>query len=79
MGVNHRFSRSDIPGFASRAVAPSVTHLGWMVSWDKTVGDWGLGLSYVIPGTMIIDVGYNGFAGADVNGHMSSLGLIFQF
>ena len=79
LGVSHRFTKSDIPGFASRAMAPSVTHLGWMAVWDRTVATWGLGFGRVIPGAMVIDVSYNGYAGADTNGHVLTLGLIFPF
>jgi hypothetical protein len=79
LGVNHRFSKSDIPGWASRAMAPGVTHLGWQVAWDKTVASWGLGVGYVMPGTCIIDIGYNGLAGKDTNAQALSVGLIFPF
>ena len=79
LGVNHRFSKSDIPGWASRAMAPGVTHLGWQVGWDKTVASWGLGVGWVIPGTMILDFGYNGQAGGDTSAHTLSAGLIFPF
>jgi hypothetical protein len=79
LGVNHRFSKGDVPGWASRAMAPGVTHLGWQVAWDRTVPSWGLGVSYVIPGSCIIDVGYNGLAGPDTQAHSLALGLIFPF
>jgi hypothetical protein len=80
LGVNHRFSKSDIPGYASRAMASGgVTHLGWQVGWDRTVASWGLGLGYVIPGTCVIDLAYNGQAGEDTSAHTLGLGLIFPF
>jgi hypothetical protein len=78
-GVNHRVSRDDIPGLSSRAVAPGVTHLAFMTSFDRTIGTWGLGLNYVIPGKVVFDLGYNGFAGSDINGHTVTLAAVFPF
>jgi hypothetical protein len=79
LGTNYRVSRSDIPGFSSRAVSPGIAHLGWMTSWARTIGTWGIGFSYTIPEVGILDVGYNGFAGQDVGVHSLSVTAIFPF
>jgi hypothetical protein len=78
-GINYRVTKDDVVGYTSRAVAPGVTNLGFMTSWDRTVGSYGLGLNYVFPGTMILDFGYNGAAGEDTLYHTVSLSLIFPF
>ncbi|MDR1297658.1 MAG: hypothetical protein LBO05_09885 [Deltaproteobacteria bacterium] len=79
LGANYRVSKDDIPGFASRAVAPGVAHLGWNNNWNRAIGTWGLGFSYVFPEICVLDVGYNGFAGADTSAHNIAAALVFPF
>lgn len=78
-GINHRLTSDDIPGYASRATAPGVIHQGVMIQMDRTVGAWGAGINYVIPGSCILDLSYNGFAGVDANFHTATLALILPF
>ncbi|MDR1921788.1 MAG: autotransporter outer membrane beta-barrel domain-containing protein [Candidatus Adiutrix sp.] len=78
-GLNHRVSSDDVPGFGSRAMAPGVVHLGYMVNFDRTVGSWGAGFNYVIPETCVIDFGYNGYAGSDLDAHTATMTLVFPF
>jgi hypothetical protein len=79
VGFNYRTTKDDVVGYTSRAVAPGVTNLGFMTSWDRTVGSFGLGVNYVMPGSMILDFGYNGAAGKDTLYHTLSLSFIFPF
>lgn len=78
-GINHRVSSDDIPGLGSRAMAPGVVHFGHMTNMDRTVGSWGLGLNYVVSDKFIFDLGYNGYAGSDVDVHSAMGTLIFPF
>ena len=78
-GVNHRVSSDDIPGLGSRAMAPGVVHFGHMTNMDRTVGTWGLGFNYVVSEKFILDLGYNGYAGSDVDVHSAMGTLIFPF
>jgi hypothetical protein len=77
-GFNHRVTADDVPGLSTRAVAPGVTHMGWMTSWDRTVATYGLALDYNF-GPGILEVSYDGFAGQDVTYHKGALVLIFPF
>jgi hypothetical protein len=78
-GVNHRVTKNPIPGFASRANAPNEINLGYMSCWDRTVGTWGLGLSYVIPETMVFSVNYFGAAGPETVMHSATAAFVFLF
>ncbi|MDR1039842.1 MAG: autotransporter outer membrane beta-barrel domain-containing protein [Deltaproteobacteria bacterium] len=78
-GVNHRLEKDPVPGFASRAVAPNATNLGFMSTWDRTVGTWGLGFSYVLPETMVIAVNYDGAAGPSAIMHTATAAFVFLF
>jgi hypothetical protein len=78
-GVNYRVSKDDIPGLSTRAVAPSITHMGWMSSFDRTIGTFGVGLDYVISPNFILNVSYDGFAGRDTTFHKGGLSLVFPF
>ncbi|MDR2301155.1 MAG: hypothetical protein LBF38_03835, partial [Deltaproteobacteria bacterium] len=77
-GVNHRVSKADVPGLSTRAVAPGVTHMGWMTSWDRTVATYGLALDYNF-GPGVLEISYDGFAGRDAAYHKGALVLIFPF
>jgi hypothetical protein len=77
-GVNHRVSRDDIPGLSTRAVAPGVTHMGWMTSWDRTIATYGLALDYNF-GPGVLEIAYDGFAGSDTTYHKGAVVLIFPF
>ncbi|MDR1167177.1 MAG: autotransporter outer membrane beta-barrel domain-containing protein [Deltaproteobacteria bacterium] len=79
VGANRRVTKNDVPGYASRAQAPGVVNLGWMTSWDRTVVSWGAGVSYVAPDVAVVELGYNGAAGADTNYHTLSLTLVVPF
>ncbi|MDR1035558.1 MAG: hypothetical protein LBT40_02965 [Deltaproteobacteria bacterium] len=79
VGANHRLSKDPIPGFASRAMAPNATNMGFMSCWDQTVGTWGLGFSYVIPETMVIALNYDGAAGSNTVMHTATAAFVFMF
>ncbi|MDR1315000.1 MAG: autotransporter outer membrane beta-barrel domain-containing protein [Deltaproteobacteria bacterium] len=79
LGMNHRLSKDPIPGFASRAMAPNATNLGFMSCWDKSVATWGLGFSYVVPETMVIAVNYDGAAGSNTVMHTATAAFVFMF
>jgi hypothetical protein len=78
-GVNRKITKNPIPGFASRAVAPGVINLGYMTCWDRTVATWGLGVGYVIPGKVAIDIAYNGAAGPETKLHTVTGAFVFMF
>jgi hypothetical protein len=79
LGLNYRVTEDDVFGYTSRAVAPGVVNLGFMTSWDRTVGSWGIGINYFVPNVCVLDIGYNGAAGKDTLYHTLSLALIFPF
>ncbi|MDR1079382.1 MAG: autotransporter outer membrane beta-barrel domain-containing protein [Deltaproteobacteria bacterium] len=79
LGANHRLSKEPIPGFASRAMAPNATNLGFMTCWDQTVGTWGLGFSYVVPETMVIAINYDGAGGSNTLMHTATAAFVFMF
>ncbi|MDR2612626.1 MAG: autotransporter outer membrane beta-barrel domain-containing protein [Deltaproteobacteria bacterium] len=78
-GVNHRITKDPIPGFSTRAVAPGVVNMGFMSGWDRTVASWGLGFSYVVPETVVIDLSYNGGAGSNIKLHTATAAFVFLF
>jgi hypothetical protein len=78
-GVNHRVTKDPVPGFASRANAPNNINLGVMSCWDRTVGAWGLGFSYVLPQNVVIGVSYFGAAGSNTIMHSATGALVFLF
>jgi hypothetical protein len=78
-GVNHRVSSDDVPGLTSRAVSPSTVHLGYNTYMDRTMATYGVGLNYAINPNMVVAVGYDGAAGADVTLHKGYLALVFPF
>lgn len=78
-GVNHRVSSDDVPGLGSRAMAPGIVHFGHMTNMDRTVGSWGLGFNYAVSENLVLDLGYNGYAGSDVDVHSATGALVFPF
>lgn len=78
-GINHRVSSDDVPGLGSRAMAPGVVHFGHMTNMDRTVGTWGLGFNYAVSESLVLDLGYNGYAGSDVDVHSAMGALVFPF
>jgi hypothetical protein len=77
-GFNHRVSKNDVPGLSTRAVAPGVTHVGWNTSFDRTVATYGLALDWAF-GPGVLELSYDGMAGADTTYHKGALVLIFPF
>ena len=77
-GFNHRVSKDDIPGLSTRAVAPGVTHMGWMTSWDRTIATYGVALDCNF-GPGLLEISYDGFAGSDTTYHKGARVLVFPF
>ncbi|UQZ90652.1 hypothetical protein C4J81_16145 [Deltaproteobacteria bacterium Smac51] len=78
-GVNHRTSHDDVPGLASRAMAPGMVHIGYNIFMDRTLATYNLGLNYVFSPNAIMALGYDGAAGSDSTMHKASLALVFPF
>jgi hypothetical protein len=78
-GVNHRLRKDPVPGFASRAVAPSVVNLGFMSNWDRTVATYGLGINYFLPSQVVLDFSYNGAAGSNTTLHTFGAAIVFLY
>ncbi|UQZ90908.1 hypothetical protein C4J81_17495 [Deltaproteobacteria bacterium Smac51] len=78
-GVNHRFTKDDLPGWANRAIAPGVVQLGYNVNFDQTVATFGAGLTYASSESCIFSLNYDGFAGSQTDAHQVSLMAIFPF
>ncbi len=78
-GINHRTSKDDLPGYASRAVAPGVVHFSHRANMDKTIGTVGAAVSYAINERAIIGVGYDGAFGKDTAAHTATISLVCPF
>ncbi|MDR1606820.1 MAG: autotransporter outer membrane beta-barrel domain-containing protein [Deltaproteobacteria bacterium] len=78
-GYNQRTKKDNIPGFGSRAIAPGIANLGWMINWNQRVWTYGLGLSRAVSSGLILDLSYNGFKGEDTISHAANLALIWLF
>ncbi|MCC8108073.1 MAG: autotransporter outer membrane beta-barrel domain-containing protein [Planctomycetes bacterium] len=78
-GINHRTTRDDLPGYASRAVAPGVVHFSHRANMDRTIGSVGAAVSYAINERAIVGVGYDGTFGKDTSAHTATLSLICPF
>ncbi len=78
-GINHRTTHDDLPGYASRAVAPGVVHFSHRANMDRTIGSVGAAVSYAINERAIIGVGYDGTFGKDTTAHTATLSLVCPF
>ncbi len=77
-GVNHRVGNGRRVIFASRTIAPGVTHFGYGVNYDRTVGTFGAGVARAFrKGTVSLD--YDGFTGSHTISHKVSLNAAFTF
>lgn len=77
-GVNHRLGNGVGVLFSSRTIALGVTHFGFGVNYNRTVGTFGVGVARAFrKGTVSLD--YDGFAGAHTNSHKVSLNAAFAF
>jgi hypothetical protein len=52
--------------------------MGWMTSWDRTIGIYGVALDYAF-GPGILEISYDGFTGEDTTYHKAGVVLIFPF
>jgi hypothetical protein len=78
-GVNHKITKGNTPGFASRAISPGVATLGWMNNWNRTVWTFGFGLSRPISDGFILNVSYDGHRGPDTLSQAGSLAAVWIF
>lgn len=78
-GFNYRVTRTAGPGFASRAVAPGVTHFAFRNNADRIIGTFGTNITYPVTERFIVGLGYDGYVGKDTNAHMGTLTGVLVF
>lgn len=78
-GVSHRFSKNDVHGYGTRAVAPGTYQYSHNANLDRTVGTAGASINYNFNQRAGIEVGYDGYMGKDTRAHTGSLSFTFSF
>ncbi|MDR0549348.1 MAG: autotransporter outer membrane beta-barrel domain-containing protein [Deltaproteobacteria bacterium] len=78
-GYNQRTKKGNVPGFASRAIAPGIANVGWMNNWDQGVWTYGLGVGRAIGDGFSFDLSYNGHYGKNTLSQAINLSLVKIF
>lgn len=78
-GVNYRISEDDIPGFGIRMPAPNTDQPGYNVHLDRTVGSFGVNVSYAFPGYCALFAGGDTAIGGNTDAQVARIGIAIPF